>query len=152
MSEPMLEMRSKFEGVAKEWINKCWPDSNKVEIDGQTWEPPGDAWPWHEVVEKTVPRERGTFSYPSGISWEIPDVSITLEPDFEISTVYAKTFVNHTGGELEVTEDWSEVRTVEDSQSIKFDERISFGSEITTKAGSTSKQSNSDSSRSQQRR
>lgn len=136
MSARMLDVKSKFEGIAKQWVNKEWRDSDKVEIDDQTWEPRDRAtWPWHEKVEGNVPRERGTIAYPSGISWEIDDVSIELEPVFKPTVVYEQTYENKGDVVLEVTEDWSHTQSIQDSRSIELSQGVSFGTEVTTKAG-----------------
>lgn len=135
------EMRSEFENVAKKWLNDNWRNVVRVEIDKQTWEPKDSpTWDWHEALEYGVTPERHAVAYPEGISWEAEDQTIEIELDEQAFKAgeraeYEKWYDNNTDGELEVEEDWSNAQTVWNKQSITLDQKVSFGSELTTKAG-----------------
>jgi hypothetical protein len=133
ISRPMLNMQNLFEDAARRWVTKNWPEVTQVDFDERTWM---HGFTWREEKAGNVTQERASIVYHDGVFWTIDDVRLdqTINPpDYRPEVVYEHTYSAPPGGDLEVKEDWSRTRTIQNTQSIELTQKVSFGSEITTR-------------------
>ncbi len=131
-----LNLRTAFEDAARKWVKHQWQEVVQVDFDAKhTW---GHGFDWRETLEGNVTPHRASIVYHDGISWEIKRVKLKpedLKPTYAPEITYECTYDNTKGSEdMEVKENWSGARTIENAMTVTLSQKLSLGYKLTTRA------------------